>query len=112
MEHGRLIGETSDVQSLLGLDFDTLEWQDLALCDGMDTNLFYDDYEADENVAKVVDEICLSCPVMNQCLLRGTENNEWGVWGGIFLTSGKPDENKNAHKTSEVWEQIREKIGG
>lgn len=107
-----MTGETSDVQSLLGLDFDTLEWTDLALCDGMPTNMFYDDYESDENVAKITDEICLSCPVLAQCLARGTENNEWGVWGGVYLTSGKPDENKNAHKTEAVWQQIREKISG
>lgn len=101
----------SDVLSALGIDLEELSWQDLALCDGMPTNMFYDDYESDENVAKVVDEACLSCPVLVQCLDRGIDNGEWGVWGGIYLTSGKPDTNRNAHKTQEVWEQIRERIG-
>lgn len=104
--------ETSDVQSVLGIDLEELEWQDLALCDGMPTNMFYDDYESDEQVAKVVDEACLSCPVMAQCLQRGVENGEWGVWGAIYLTSGKPDNNRNSHKTPEVWNAIRERIGG
>lgn len=102
----------SDVQSVLGIDLDELEWQDLALCDGtMPTNMFYDDYESDVNVARVVDQACLSCPVMAQCLQRGIENGEWGVWGGIYLTSGKPDMNRNIHKEQDVWEQIRERIG-
>lgn len=100
-----------DVLRELGIDLDELEWQDLALCDGMPTNMFYDDYEADSNVAKVVDEACLSCPVMVQCLTRGMDNKEWGTWGGIFLVSGKPDKNRNAHKTAEVWRMIKERIG-
>ena len=95
----------------LGIDLETLEWQDLAICKSMPTNLFYDDYEADATVAGIVDEMCLSCPVLTQCLERGLEKSEWGVWGGVYLTSGKPDDNRNAHKTADVWEQLREKIG-
>lgn len=102
----------SDVLSELGLDLDELEWQDLALCEGMPTNMFYDDYESDVQVAKIVDEACLSCPVMAQCLERGVENGEWGVWGGVYLVSGKQDKNRNAHKTADIWEAIRERIGG
>lgn len=100
----------SDVQSVLGLDLEELEWQDLSLCAGMPTNDFYDNYESNERVARVVDQACLSCPVMAQCLEWATENGEWGVWGGIYLTSGKPDTNRNSHKTQEVWQAIRERI--
>lgn len=102
----------SDVLSVLGLDLEELEWQDLALCSNMETNLFYDDYESDVQVANMIDQACLSCPVLSQCLQRGMDNSEWGVWGGIYLVSGKPDQNRNAHKTPDIWEQIREKIGG
>lgn len=100
-----------DIQSVLGIDLEELEWSDLSLCAGMPTNMFYDDYESDEQVAKIVDQACLSCPVMAQCLQRGIDNNEWGVWGGIYLTSGKPDTNRNAHKTQDIWELVRERIG-
>lgn len=99
-----------DVLREIGLDLEDLEWADLALCENMVTNWFYDDYESDVQVALTVDEACLSCPVMAQCLQRGMENSEWGVWGGIYLTSGKPDNNRNSHKTPEVWQQIRERI--
>lgn len=102
----------SDALSVLGIDVEELEWQDLALCDGMETNLFYDDYESDEQVAQMVDQACLSCPVMKQCLQRGMDNNEWGVWGGIYLVSGRPDDNRNSHKTPDIWKAIKEKISG
>lgn len=106
-----MTGETSDVQTEWGVDPDDLGWKDLAVCFGMDTNYFYDHYESDEMMALNIDETCLSCPIMKQCLQMGTENGEWGVWGGIYLTSGKPDKNKNAHKTKEVWDAIAARIG-
>jgi len=77
----------------------------------MDTNLFYDDYESNEAIAHMVDEACLSCPVMTQCYRRGVDNSEWGVWGGVFLTSGKTDKTKNSHKTPEIKKQIMERVG-
>lgn len=83
----------------------------MALCAGGDTNEHYDTYESDDNVARMTDAKCLSCPVMAQCLQRGIDNSEWGCWGGIFLTSGKPDKNRNAHKTKETWAEIRDRIG-
>lgn len=101
----------SDILSLLGIDPDEFSWKDLALCAGMDTNLFYDEYESNNDVAKVIDEVCLSCPVMAQCLRNGIENNEWGVHGGVYLVSGKVDKNRNAHKSKETWDEIRKRIG-
>lgn len=101
----------SSVLGILGLDEEELEWQDLSLCAGMETNLFYDDYESDEQVATMIDQACLSCPVMAQCLQFGIDNNEWGVWGGIYLTAGKPDDNKNNHKSKETWKEFKDKIG-
>lgn len=101
----------SSVLELLGIDPEELEWYDLAMCKGMDRENFYDNYEADENIAKITDQVCLSCPVLKECLTRGIENGEHGVWGGIFLTSGKLDQNRNAHKTEDVWERLRGRIG-
>lgn len=102
----------SDVESVLGVDLDDLEWQDLAVCQGVKTNKFYDDYESDVQTAYMVDQMCLSCPVMSACLSHGMDNSEWGVWGGIYLTSGKNDTNKNSHKSPEVWNEIKERISG
>ena|ERR1700745_739545 len=98
-----------NVFDALGIDLDELSWQDLALCSGMDTNMFYDKYD-DENISHIVDEVCLSCPVMKQCLQQGIENSEWGCWGSIYLTSGKKDENKNKFKTPETWKRIHKRL--
>lgn len=89
------------------LDDDELAWYHLAVCRGMKTNYFYEDYESDPLFASIMDGICLSCPVRALCLKEGIENNEWGLWGGVFLNNGKSDKTRNAHKTDDIWEQIR-----
>lgn len=104
------MSETSDVFDVLGLDADSLGWQDFSICTGQKISRFYEDYESNPRQARLTDEMCLSCPVRKQCLQTGVDNNEWGVWGGVYLTSGKVDEGKNAHKTRDVWNQIRDGI--
>lgn len=94
----------------LGIDLEDLEWQQLALCRGaIDTNWFYEEYD-NENVSHIVDESCLSCPVMKQCLQQGIDNSEWGVWGGIYLVAGKKDDNKNKYKSADTWRRIQERL--
>lgn len=108
-----MIDVTSSALSVLdelGIDPNDVEWQDLALCHGLDLKRFYESYETSERTAKLTDQICLSCPVMKECLAAGIENNEWGVWGGVYLSSGRPDDAKNQHKTPEIKKQMREKI--
>lgn len=106
--------ETSDALKRLGVEDDDFYWQKLALCnDGeqsLQTNLFYDDYEESEAVAKMVDEICLSCPVMAICLKEGLANSEWGVWGGVYLVRGKQSPARNQHKTKKVWDRIKDRL--
>lgn len=98
------------VYEALGLDPEEVVWQDLALCRGTTpTNWFYEDYE-DENISHIVDEMCLSCPVMRQCLQQGIENSEYGVWGSIYLTAGKKDDNKNKYKTPSTMQRIHDRL--
>lgn len=93
----------------LGLDPENLEWFQLSLCDGMEIVWFYDMYESDQEIAKAVDDTCLSCPVIKECGLRGA-SGEYGVWGGIYWAgNGKQDKAKNSHKTLEIWKSIAEK---
>lgn len=73
----------------------------------MKTNWFFDDYENDPVFAKIMDDICLSCPVRKMCLQEGVENKEYGLWGGVFLNNGKPHDTYNGHKTEDIWEAIR-----
>jgi hypothetical protein len=99
----------SDILNELKSDEDSLKWWHLAACQGMDTNLFFDKYELDVSMAKAIDQCCLSCPVIKMCYLSGIENNEYGVWGGIYLSSGSLDKMKNIHKTKDIWKQIKQK---
>jgi hypothetical protein len=94
----------------LGIDPEDFEWQDLALCANMPTELFYDKYESDSETAKATDQACLRCPVMRQCFFAGSDG-EYGTWGGVYWNgAGKPDKNRNSHKTEEVWVEIRRRV--
>ena len=61
---GSYLKNMSNILNDLGIDKDDFDWWHLAICRGMDTNLFYEKYEADSNIAKSIDEACLSCPVI------------------------------------------------
>jgi hypothetical protein len=108
-ESGNCQNDMSNILNNLNVDEDNLDWYKLALCLGMDTNLFFDKYEADVNIAKSIDEACLSCPVIKLCYDSGVANNDYGIWGGVYLNSGSHDKVRNAHKTKEVWKRIKEK---
>lgn len=96
----------SDILDELGIDPEEFEWQDLALCQGMPTTLFYETYESDKQAAMATDQVCLHCPVRKQCLLSGAEG-EHGVWGGVYWNgAGRPDASKNSHKSEEEWAEI------
>lgn len=92
----------------LGIDPENFEWNALALCQNVETNDFFDNYEKDVEIARAIDRMCFSCPVQKQCLMSGIENKEHGVWGGVYLNgAGRADPAKNSHKTPEDWEVIK-----
>jgi len=100
----------SSILDELGIDPDEFKWQDLSLCANLPTEYFYDKYESDREIAKATDQACLTCPVISQCFFAGAQG-ESGVWGGVYWNgSGKPDKNKNSHKTDEVWDMIRRRV--
>jgi hypothetical protein len=99
----------SNILNELNSDEDSIQWWHLSACQGMDTNLFFDKYEIDVNMAKAIDQCCLSCPVIKMCYKSGEDNNEYGVWGGVYLSAGSIDKMKNIHKTKDIWKQIRQK---
>lgn len=94
----------------LGLDPDDFDWEDLAACQNMPLNYFYERYEEDTVHARNADALCFSCPVQRECLKTGVENKEWGLWGGVFLNNGVVDVNRNEHKSEEDWERVRQGI--
>lgn len=62
-------------------DFD---WQDGALCSGMDPNIFFNDEKSlDKHYLGVVREICSNCAVSADCLQTALSNDDaFGIWGG------------------------------
>lgn len=101
----------------LGIDVDTLDWTDLGTCSSIDLefvtgdgDIFFDLYEKNPNQAKVTDQICLRCPVTQECFNYGQDNELTGVWGGFYLTRGEPDSARNKHKDEEIVRKLSERI--
>lgn len=91
----------------LGIDERDFVWRDLALCKGVDNRYFFDWYEDDKEIARQVDEMCLSCPVFHECQPVGMDGN-YGVWAGVYWNgAARPDVNKNGHKSQFTWDRIR-----
>lgn len=79
------------------------KWKDNAKCLGMDTNLFFDNYEEDKALAASIDKLCQSCSVNRECFAVGVSNKEWGVHGGVYLKDGTIDREFNSHKAKQDW---------
>ena len=76
----------SDILNKLNSDQDAIRWWDLAACNGMDTNLFFDKYESDVQMANAIDQCCLSCPVISMCYKSGVDQDEYGAVSYTHLT--------------------------
>jgi hypothetical protein len=79
------------------------DWKKNAKCKGLETNLFFDDYEEDEELRKDIDEFCSTCPLARHCFAVGISNKEWGVWGGVYLENGKVSKEFGKHRTKAEW---------
>lgn len=78
-------------------------WTDKAKCLGHDTNIFFDIYEDNPQIRNTIDNICGECPVRRKCFATGVSENQWGVWGGIYLEDGQPSKEFNSHKSKTDW---------
>lgn len=96
----------SKILKHLGIDPEDIKWYNLAACNGMPINWFYDNYEADKFLAKSIDQVCISCPVATQCYKEGIKNKEIGVRGGVYLNLGRTDKLMNSHKTKDTWSTL------
>jgi hypothetical protein len=113
-----------DILEQLGLSEENLHWHDLAACrnivevfeeDGQKKifDPMFDTYESSSppySIRMAVDEMCLSCPVQEICYEYGVENDQSGVWGGVYLSMGKHDRTRNEHKTKDVWKRIKARV--
>ena len=68
--------------------------------------LFFEGYESSVDTARLVDQMCMGCPVIKQCFDEGRSRNATGVHGGIYLLRGVPDKSRNSHKDSSDWDAL------
>lgn len=116
---------SSSILDFLGIDPEDVKWYHLATCNGLIESIrqrvpagqtykydpFFDAYEADVEVRRQTDAMCLGCPVIKQCMKDGIAQKSDGVRGGIYLNLGRVDKNFNSHKTPETWKALK-KIHG
>ncbi|MDP9145203.1 MAG: WhiB family transcriptional regulator [Actinomycetota bacterium] len=58
-------------------------WRSSAACSGLPHSVFFPVAEADEDEIALAKEICLICPVTEDCLEFALETNQRsGIWGG------------------------------
>ena len=79
------------------------QWKARANCKDMDTNLFFDLYEADKKVQLRVDSICGSCPVEKECLEWAIkERLEGGVFGRRYIAQGTKKQTGPQKKFADI----------
>lgn len=109
-----------NIETELGVSLSEFNWEDLAACKGLglpvegqefvpaEDDWFFDAYEANTNIRRAADDICMSCPVQRICHGIGQKYRQEGLWGGIYLNAqGKPDPVRNNHKTDETWKRLQ-----
>ena len=57
-------------------------WKVDAACQGIDTELFFEDIPDARSYKRFVLKVCLECPVKTECLNYAVKYNLDGVWGG------------------------------
>ena len=78
-------------------------WKDEASCLGLETNLYFEEYEDKLELRNEIDKICMQCPVKKICFANGISGKEWGVWGGVYLEGGEISREFNRHKSKQDW---------
>lgn len=95
----------------MAVDLSMPEWRKKANCLNLDVDLFFDDYEDDEETAEFVDSICHSCPVFKECLQYAVDNDATGVHGGMYLQLGSYSRSRNTHKSKQQMREEAEYLG-
>jgi len=81
-------------------------WKDEASCLGLETNLYFEEYEDNVDLRNGIDNICMQCPVRKTCFANGISGKEWGVWGGVYLEGGEISREFNRHKSKSDWSNV------
>jgi len=66
-----------------------VDWRDLALCQGMNTDTFFPVSSAGPMLSDIMEakKVCASCPVRSPCLTFAVDQRiDHGIWGGLTET--------------------------
>ncbi len=62
----------------VAVDFQHLNWQRDAACNGLNSELFFPEGPVDHAILR----LCRSCPVATECLDHALTHGEHGIWAG------------------------------
>jgi hypothetical protein len=82
---------------------------EMAACEGLPMENFFDKYLESESIAVEVARLCKSCRVKTICGNYGVQTKSTGVWGGRWLQYGKVIRDKELI-LSQYYEREAEKM--
>lgn len=65
-----------------------VEWE-MSACGGLDGRLWFPDASMGGAVPDIVKRICRSCDIREDCLQYAVDNDEVGMWGGVYFAEKK-----------------------
>lgn len=79
-------------------------WSDKAACKGMDVSLFFP--ENGQNIPPEVRQICIECPVRNECYIYAEKNyiDDHGLFGG-YTPKQRSERRRVTGRTSPEFKQ-------
>ena len=81
------------------------DWMDRGSCVGVDDpERYFDKYLKDPEIALQVQKICVLCPVRKECYNYGLQLKCTGVWGGVWLQTGRVVKRIESILSSYYWE--------
>ena len=69
------------------------DWRNAAKCLGADPDIFFPPSKGQAEQAK---RFCHNCEVAQECFTEAIQNNERGVWGGVYLGADTAKEMKTS----------------
>jgi hypothetical protein len=100
----------NEILNEFGIDEADVDWKDFAYCKSIDPRYFDRFYQDTPKLRPIVDDLCLSCPVLKECGIAAVTNRESYVWAGTFFDNGVPVPEMNDHKTEEFKNRLKERI--
>lgn len=81
------------------------DWMKFGSCVGSpDPERYFDKYLKNPTVALQVQKMCVDCPVRTECFNYGVTSKSTGVWGGLWLQTGKVIKKLDSILSSYYWE--------